>query len=254
LRDKRCQKTVAQIAEHLSGTWKAEHLFNLQGALDLYDHLESSIARYQQRIEELLEAIAPEERRQTLAPDHSNAAKAKAVKKAGDEPLRQALWRMSGTDLTAIDGIGAGLAQVILTEVGPDLASFHSEADFVSWLRLCPRTAISGGKPLPKKPNGCGSNRIGGMLRMASLALARSHSALGAEFRRIARRRNGKIAVFATARKLAVLIYRLLRYGQAYVDIGEKAYEERFTAKRFKSIENQAREMGFILTPISAAA
>lgn len=253
LRDKRCRKSVEQIAEHLSGHWKAEHLFNLQSALELFDHLEAGIAKYQQRISQLLEELAPQERPQASVPVHPKAAKQKAAQKTGQEALRGALWRVNSVDLTAIDGIGVGAAQVIFSEVGCDLSAFPTEKDFVSWLHLCPRSAISGGKPLPKKPNGRGSNRIGGLLRMAAVALAKSHSALGAEFRRIARRKNGKIAVFAVARKLALLVYRMLRYGQAYHDIGEKAYEVRFAQRRLNSLLTQAKELGYQLSPLPMA-
>jgi hypothetical protein len=87
------------------------------------------------------------------------------------------------------------------------------------------RWAISGGKSLKKRRNGLGANRIAGVLRLAATSLQRSRTALGASFRRIARHKGGAVAVFATARQLARLIYRMLRYGQDYVDIGEKAYE-----------------------------
>jgi transposase len=247
LRDKRCGKTVQQFAEHLNGNWKAEHLFNLERALEFFDHLESAIAKYQERISELLKELTPEPRQDAIAPAHPKANKAKAIRQAGDEPLRKALWRLSGVDLTTIDGIGVGASQIILTELGTKIDAFPTEHDFVSWLRLCPRTSISGGKPLPKKPNGRGSNRISSVLRMASVAVEKSKTALGAEFRRIARRKNGKTAVFAIARKLAILIYRLLRYGQVYIDIGQKSYEEQFNLKRLKSLQLQAKELGFIL-------
>jgi len=49
---------------------------------------------------------------------------------------------------------------------------------------------------------------------MAATSLQRSKTALGASFRRIARYNGGAVAVFATARKLGQLIYRMLRYGQ----------------------------------------
>ena len=60
--------------------------------------------------------------------------------------------------LTRIDGISAGAALTVLTEVGFNLAAFPSEKHFVSWLRLCPRTPISGGKPLKKRSNALGAN------------------------------------------------------------------------------------------------
>ena len=250
LRDPRCKKSVVQIAGYLQGTWKSEHLFNLGQALSLFDFLEAQLSHYRQTLDRMLAEITPPERRDQPAPLHPKPAKAKASRQKGDEALRATLWRLSGVDLTSIDGIGAGTAQVILTEVGPQLGAFPSEKDFVSWLHLCPRTAISGGKPLPKKRNGCGSNRIGGLLHIAALALAKSKSALGAQFRNTARRKSGKIAVFSTARHLAVLVYRLLRHGQAYHDIGEKAFEERFAAKRLASLFSNAKKFGFTLSPL----
>ena len=60
------------------------------------------------------------------------------------------------------------------------------------------------------------------------------------------------MAVFATARKLATLIYRLLRWGQPYVDEGAEAYEKRYQAERIKSLTAKAKELGYQLTPTTA--
>ena len=121
LRDRRCRKSLAQIAEHLQGSWKPEHLFNLEETLALFDFLEGRINHYHQSLQQQLQALAPEERRDHPAPAHPSRAKAKASQRKQDEPLRGALWRLSGVDLTTINGIGVGMAQVILTEVGPNL-------------------------------------------------------------------------------------------------------------------------------------
>ena len=63
-------------------------------------------------------------------------------------------------------------------------------------------------------------------LRMAALSQRHSPTALGAYYRQTTRRKAGDVAVFATARKLAALIYRLLRWGQPYVNGGAEAYEK----------------------------
>jgi len=106
---------------------------------------------------------------------------------------------------------------------------------------------VSGGKPLKKRRNGLGSNRISAALRMAATTIQRSKSALGASYRRIARNKGAAVAVFATARKLATLIYRMLRYGQDYVDLGEAAYESQFAARRLASLKEAARSLGYAL-------
>jgi transposase len=254
LRDRRCQKSEAVIAEHLTGTWRSEHLFNLASALELYDRLNESVTRYDAELLRVIESLTPDERRSEPVPEHPNRSKAKAMRRRGDSDMWAALCRFAGQDLTTIDGISADSARVILTEIGPQISAFTSEKHFISWLHLCPRTPISGGKPLKGKKNSLGASRVGSALRLAAVSVQRSKTALGATYRRIARRKSAAVAVFAVARKLAQLIYRMLRYGKAYVDIGADAYESQFRERRLAALTANAREMGFEMTPIPASS
>jgi transposase len=248
-RNPRCQKSVEEIAQYLTGNWREEHLFNLASALRLFDALGKEVVSYEVQLLKELEALQPPERRNEAVPPHPNKTKEKAIKSRGEQPARTTLWRFAGVDLTRIDGIASGAAQTVLTEIGPDVSAFPSEDHFVSWLRLCPRIPTSGGKPLRKRRNALGANRVAQALRMAATAVQRSKTALGAAFRRIARHKGAAIAVFAIARKLAQLVYRMLRYGQDYVDIGEIAYEQRFQVRRLASITEAARDLGYALIP-----
>lgn len=247
LRDGRCRKSSAEITKCLTGTWREEHLFNLTEALTLYDALNETAARYDARIQRELEALQAPERLNAPAPRHPNPAKERSLKAQGAQPRRDTLWRVAGVDLTRIDGIAADAAQLILTEIGCDLSPFPTEHHFASWLRLCPATAISGGKRLRKRRNAVGATRIANILRMAAVSLHHSKTALGAGFRRLAARKGRGVAVFAFARKLAHLVYRQLRYGQPYVDIGEQAYEAAFMSKRIASLQKNAHALGFKL-------
>lgn len=248
-RHARCKKSLGDFAEHLTGTWRQEHLFNLEMAVAFYDSIQAMIATYEARLQSEIEALEPPERKDQPPPSHPNPAKARAIRRNGEQEAWQTLWRFAGVDLTRIDGISTKTAHVVLTEIGIDLSAFPSEKNFVSWLRLSPRTPISGGKLLSKKRKGMGATRVAGVLRMAALSLSRSKTALGAYFRRVARKKDGAVAVFATARKLATYIYRMLRYGQEYVDIGEQAYEAQFQYRRLQGLKASAKSLGFTLVP-----
>jgi transposase len=255
LRDQRCRKSVKQIAEELTGNWRAEHLFSLKQALQMYDHICAGIADYEAEIQRTLAALQPPENRTLQAPEVTNKTKRKNFRARGQEPMREALFRLTGHDLTAIDGIGVDTAETVLSELGTDLSCFPSEKHFVSYLKLSPKLAISGGKPIPSKRAGTTTTRLGAIFRMAALTLRNSKTALGAEYRRLARLKGASVAVFAMARKLAILVYRLLRYGQAYVDEGMQAYEDRFKAARIRTCKQIAKEFGLtVLEPETATA
>jgi len=249
-RDCRCKKSEGEIAEYLTGTWRSEHLFNLKTSLQLCDKIAQMRADYEAEISRCLAALQPTERAQAQAAPHPNSAKEKALTRRGEQALRTALWRLTGVDLTRIDGIAPSTAQLIFNEVGTDLQSFPTEDHFASWLRLTPRLAITGGKPIRKRKNqGTGANRVAAALRMGALSFKHSDSALGASDRRLARCKDASVAIFATARKLAILIYRMLKYGTAYVDEGSKAYAERFRHKRLHSIRNPPNQWVISLLP-----
>lgn len=252
LRDCRCRKSEAKMAEHLTGTWREEHLFNLAKAMEWYDFVQGQLADYDEEIGRVLGRLEAGERVDQEPGPHPNPTKQRALNKREEQERRTSLWRVSGVDLTRIDGIAAPAAQTILSEIGLDLSGFPNEKHFVSWTTLSPKTAFSAGKPLYKRRQGTGSTRVGNVLRMAALSLRRSPSALGAYFRRIALRKGAATAVFATARKLAQLIYRMLRYGQDYADEGAEAYEARYQLKRFQSLTQAAQTMGYKLVPVEA--
>jgi transposase len=250
-RDPRCRSSVEEIAEHLRGTWREEHVFTLAMSLRHYDALEEMIADYEAQIARRLRALQPPERRALSAPAHPKPDKHKVMRRHGEEDQRADLWRLLGADLTRIDGICCATALTIATEIGPDVSTFPDEHHFVSWLRLSPFTPKSGGKPLRGKKAPKGATYAASALRMAAATLRHSRSALGAAYRRISRRHGPGIATFATARTLAKLIYRMLRYGHQYVDIGADAYEERFKRRRLLNLKSNAHEMGYELVPLA---
>jgi transposase len=247
LRDPRCRKSEEEIADQLTGHWREDHLFSLQQSLKMYEGIQERIAAYEKEILCRLEKMERAPQRGEDAPPPKNLNKARLIKGRGQEPKRQALYRMSGVDITQIDAIGVETVEVVLSEYGPDLSRFEGEKQFTAHATLAPRVPKSGKRPLKKKKRNSASGRVATALRTAATSMRNSQTALGAYYRGIARRIGPDVAVFATARKLATLIYRLLRWGQPYVDEGAEAYEKRYQQQRLKSLEARAKQFGFKL-------
>ena len=253
MRDRRCKKSEKQITEELTGNWRPEHLFNLRQALKMYDQFYQIVTEYDTEIFAYIKTLQPDVDDDQCVPPPASKAKARNIAKKGQEPMRQALYQLTGFDMTIIDGIGVDTASVVLSELGFDYSAFPDEGHFVSFLRLAPNLSISAGKKVPSKLKGTTTTRVATALRMAALALRNSKTALGAFYRRISRRKGASVAVFATARKLAQIIYRFVCHGQAYIDIGAKAYEAQFNNRRLKYYTMALKDMGYKVKPLAAA-
>jgi len=240
LADPRVKSSREQIAKALVGDYRTEHLFVLRTAWELYHSYESQIARCDEQLAvelaRLPERVNLEER----------PLPAKAPGKKIDAALREALYRTLGVDLTAIESVGTTVALTVLTEVGPDLSAFRTEKHFCSWLGLCPDHRISGGKILSGHTRQV-VHRLSERLRLAATALENSASALGAYYRRMKARLGAPAAITATAHKLARIIYRMLRYGEAYVREGLEDYEQKYQQRKLQGLKKMAATLGFEL-------
>lgn len=247
LKDPRVKSSHERIAKALEADWRSEHLFALKQAVELYDVYQQKITECDQMIQQELDQYAPKvDPTITPAPPSKKRRRGLKGKGSADEQTRTSLYRASGVDLTAIDGLDAQSAQALIGEIGLDMSKFPTEKNFTSWLRLSPKPQISGGKVLSKKgPKGI--NRAGQILRMAAYNAAKSDTALGAFSRRMKARLGPAKAIKATAHRLAKQVYRALKYGTAYVDIGAAAYEEQFQQRKLAYLQRTANDLGFQL-------
>ena len=249
-RDPRCHATAEQVADALRGNYRPEHLFALEQALRLYDTYLELIAECDSRMDAVLQALA---QRCSPPPEPAPPPKRRG-RPRGSLPtfeIRQPLHRLcGGADITQLDGIAPHTALQLLSEVGTDPSRWPTAKHFTSWLNLAPPTKITGGKPL-RAQRPARKNRAGEILRMAAVSVGRTASALGAFYRRIAASRGKGKAVVATARKLAVIIYHLLR-GAPFRPTSLAAYDERYRDHVLRRLRNRAKSLGFDLTPLPA--
>ena len=84
---------------------------------------------------------------------------------------------------------------------------------------------------------------------MCAQSLLRSNGALGAYCRRMCGRLGKPKGIVAAAHKLAVLVYRMLKFGNQYTDIGQERYEQQYKERVLKRLSRKAQDFGFQLVP-----
>ena len=246
LRDPRTRANEEIIARSLQGHWREEHIFELTQALELYRTYQDKIAQCDREIERQLGRF---EDRSNGEPPAGDAGK----RSQGNAPrfdLRNHLHRMTGVDLTRIDGVDAFTALKVVGEIGTDMTRWPSAKHFASWLGLSPNNRITGGKVISSRTK-ANANRAAAALRLAANALHRSNSALGAFLRRKKAHLGAPKAITATAHKLARIIYSMLRYGQGYVDAGAQYYESQYRERALRAARQRAAQLGYQLVPVS---
>jgi len=245
LRDVRCKSDIETIRNALDGNYQQEHLFALSQALALYDFYQTQVQACDVEIEQVLLQLSeatptpdeplPKARHRTKQPNALNF------------DVRATLYHLLGVDLTQVHGIGPYLALRLIAECGTDMRRWPSAKHFTSWLTLSPGSKISGGKILSahtRKTN----NRVTAHLRLAAVTVGRTNTALGAFYRRLAARIGKAKAVTATARKIAVLFYNVMRHGMAYQDPGADVYEQKYRERVIKGLHRRAAAFGYMLT------
>lgn len=250
MRNWRIQASHEEIVASLTGNWREELLFALKQEMERYDFCQRQIRECDQKIEQHLDTL-PSRPRETTPPVPPVTPPKKGKKAQGNSPafaLGPELARIAGVDFTRIDGISVMTAQTIISEVGLDMERWKTEAHFASWLGLCPYNAVSGGKVLRRGTRKV-VNRAATAFRIAALTLRRSDSYLGAQYRRFRGKLGAPKAITAMAHKLAVLFYRMLRFGQEYVDRGQQFYEDKYRQQQISLLNRKAAQLGFSVIP-----
>ena len=246
LRDRRIKADEATIAKSLRGHWREEHIFELAQAVELYRTYKAKIAECDREIEAQLERFEDRSDGEPPAPN----GKKRNQKNAPGFDVQSHLYRMTGVDLTRIDGVDGFTALKVVSEVGTDMTRWPTAKHFASWLGLSPNNRVTGGRVISSKTKPS-ANRAAAALRLAANALHRSDSALGAFLRRKKAHLEAPKAITATAHKLACIIYAMLRHGQQYVDAGAEYYERQYQQRALRAAKRRAAQLGYQLVPLS---
>jgi transposase len=252
LRDPGVKAAPEDVVKALRGDWRAEHLFVLRQAYELYLHYQSRLQACDAEVEQLLAAGASQADPKDVPPPPKNAPRGKQRKNQIQLPktdLRTELFRLYGTDLTQVPGLGPGTVANLHAELGTDLAgAFGTGGRFCSWQGLCPDPRKSGGKVLRHQTRQV-KHRVAKLFRLAAQSLHHSQTALGEFYRRMQAKLGPAQAITATAHKLARIFFHLVTTKEAYDETIFAREEERHQQRRLKRVKQLAAHFGYDLVP-----
>lgn len=256
LRDCRIKASEEVVRKSLVGNCRSEHLFTLRQSRDLYRTYQHQILDCDREVEKLLSNFEPrvDPAEQPLPPDRKRSRK-KNRKKTGHHcgagfDLRTEAYKLYGVDVTQIPGLETA-ALSLFSEVGRDFSKWPTSAHFASWLSLCPDNDISGGRVLWKGTRPV-KNRAGQIFRLAAFALHSSQTPLGVYLRRMKAKLGPAAATTATAHKIAVIFYTIVK-NQVEYDESLWAARDALRETRLRArLKRQAQQLGYTLTPIDA--
>jgi len=208
------KKKTLELYESLQGFFKEHHRFQLIGMMDTIRMFEQRVAEINDRLELLT------------------------------KEYQDLLDR-----LDEIPGINKKSAQAILSEIGVTLDEFRSMAALVSWAGLCPGNNESAGK----RKSGRNSVRNHPfktiLVQVAWAAVKTKGSYYKAKYYKLKARRGAKKAIVAIAHRIAKAIYKIIKHGDTYRDLGEDYLTAPSKQKTLMNLNKRAKEMGFKLVP-----
>jgi hypothetical protein len=253
------RSTVAEMKKALKGDWRPELLFVLEQSLRAWEFYQKQMRACDVQIEEQLKELPtalpsapPQETRPDPLASSNPRPKGKQSRKRNDpeRDLGPELARICGTDLTAAHGLRLLTVLTILSEIGADMSKWRSAKAFTSWLGLNPNNKISGGRVLSSRTRKV-VNRVSTALRMGAVGVAQTDTWLGVFHRRMRAKLGPAGANTATARKMATVVYHLLKNKEPFVDRNVVAYEARVNRHKLARLKKQAKALGYDLVQTS---
>jgi transposase len=228
------------IIKSLEGVWKEENIFELEQSYTLYLIYRENIQDCDSQIEKHLRE------KSGIVKDTDEKIKVKSNKNNLNFDAKEILRSITGTDLSEIYGITETNAIEILSEIGLNVEKWPTEKHFTSWLNLAPNNKISGGKILSSRIT-IKKNYAGQVFKMAAFSVQRSNNWLSIFYHRIKNKKGTAKAIVATARKIAVIFYKLLRKKEKFNPIPIDQYVANCKEYQVRKLKRKALMLGYQL-------
>lgn len=255
---------IAQVASRGMGVSGRAMLTRLsQGEEDTEALADLARGRLREKIDELRKAVhgrLTETQRWVLAEllaryQEVEAALARAQQRI-DEQIRQ------DTDpfvveapalLETIPGVGASVAQTIISEIGVKMSAFPTARHLASWAGMCPGSDESAGKRRNPRTNPANRYLRAALVEAAWAASHTKNTFVAAQFKRLIRRMGKKKALVAVGHTIIVIVYKILSTGQEYRDLGADYFERQNPQAAQRRLIRRLEALGLKVTVQNAA-
>ena len=201
-----CQKKPSEIAELLTGNWNDNVRFEVQACYRIFEKIQDQITALDQKLDSAFEQYT-----QLLPLQNTPKLQTRIDKNSPRLVIEKYAHQIFGVNLNEIPGFGRDALLNFIAEVGEGIKAFHSAKAFCKWLGLTPNNKASGGRILSKRTLKNKSS-LPNTFRMVANAIGniKKPNPLTDFFKRIAYRSSRMKAITATARKVAVVVYKML--------------------------------------------
>ena len=241
MRDSRIKASREDIIKSLEGYWTREHLFALRQCYDLFCYHNQKIRQVDLEIEQILkEQIAS--MNEGVLPEIPKVKRKVSNKNRVSFNLTSCQKMLLGVDVTEVCGISELSTLTIMSETGTDMTKWKTAHHFTSWLGLAPNTKISGGQVISSRI-ARKKHHAGQAFRTAANGLYNSKSPLGDYYRRLRAKAGAPKAVVATARKLAIIYYKMVVDKQAFNPSALVDYQEKYKQKKINQLKHNIAKL-----------
>jgi transposase len=242
LADCRIRASQEKLIKSLQGNWNPLHLFLLKQQYNTHEFQSAQIKELDIQIEKQLQVLTAFTHDGEISSLNPVNRKRSTRKNAIPFHATAHLNALLGVDITSIPGISEVSALEIISEIGTDMSRWPTEDHFTSWLGIVPNTKKSGGKIISNKIMKK-KHRAGQALRVAAMTLRRSKSELGNFYRRKQAKGGPSKAILATATKIAIAIYMMIKNKVPYQAEKLKMAQEKFKLWQIRKLENRLEQL-----------
>jgi transposase len=249
-RDPHVKKSEEEIIEALTGYYKEDQLYLLKINYQSYCFFNKQLDDLDKQITLALKRFPLKKQKKENRPDNAKSKSRGKNDIRTKEDLEDVLFHILGVDLSSLPGIRSNAILQIISEVGTDMSKFPDAKHFASYLGFAPHNKITGGRIISARTDRI-KNSAAQAFRKLIPSISQTKTALGAFYRRLAPRIGKAQAITATCRKLAVILYNTLAFGNQYIEQGEVLYKQKQEDWERKKLASLAKKYNCNIIPIN---